>query len=124
MILLTEVMPETRTGHHSLFLPGNEGGRRRLNSDLLLPCQRNPTLILRFSTLTEMPVQSKGALCAFPSSTCKSHALLWHPVNGFGGGKVMSLHRDHGMSSTRSPRVAFPKDSWGNFQTIPTWEEQ
>lgn len=74
--------------------------------------------------MTEMLVQSKGALCASPSCSCKSRALLWHPVNDLGLVEVMSLHRDHGMSSTCSPRVAFPKDSWGNFQTIHTWEEQ
>lgn len=74
--------------------------------------------------MTEMPVQSKGSLCASLSSTCRSHALLWHPVSGSVVAEVMSLHRDHGMSSTWSPRVAFPEDSWGNFQPIHPWKEQ
>lgn len=36
----------------------------------------------------------------------------------------MSLHRDHGRNSTWLPRVAFPKVSWGNFQSIHIWERQ
>lgn len=80
-------MPETRTGHHSLFLSGIEGGGR-LNSDLLLPCQKTPTLILRFSTHgRDVSSVQGGSVCSPLLLDLQEPCTALTPSQWFGGGR-------------------------------------